>query len=129
MLDVPPDRLTLCAPAVRVTVASPGGSEKLTGRPLKADVRFAALTALPAESVSSEAVRVAVPLGPITCDGLAVAVSTKRGTAVIPVPEVVSQPVVFGPVLHPHQFSVRFAVPLPLLVSTPPVPVLPTNRS
>src|SRR6478672_9880213 len=129
MLATPPSMWMLCAPAVRVTVGSPGGSEKLIGRPLKAPARLAAETAPPAESVSSDAVRVEVPFGPITCAGLAVAVNTKRGAAVMFVPELVSQPVVFGPVLHPHQFSVTLALPLPLLVITPPVPVLPTNRS
>src|SRR4051794_30461529 len=105
MLATPLDRLTLCAPEVSVTVASPGGSEKLTGKPSNAGARFAALTAAPAEPVSSEPVRVAVPFGPITCDGLAVAPSTSRGAAVMPLPDVVSHPVVFGPVLQPHQSS------------------------
>src|SRR3954452_16191642 len=129
MLATPLARLALCAPAARVTVASPGGSEKLTGRPSNAGARVAARTAPPAESVSKEPVRVAVPFGPITCDGLAVAASTSRGAAVMPVPDVVSHPAVLGPVLQPHQFSVTSALPLPLLVITPPVPVLPVIRS
>src|SRR5690242_11168799 len=128
MLAVPLDRLTLCAPDEPPTVASPGGSEKLTGTPSKAGARLAAETALVAESASSEAVMVEVVLGCTTCAGLALAVSTSRGAAVIFVPEEVSQPAEFGPVLQPHQFSVTSALPLPLLVITPPVPVLPRNR-
>src|SRR3954447_16779424 len=128
MLAAPLLRSALCAPVELVTVASPGGSEKETGTPSKAGATLAALTAPPLESVSSEPVRVDVRLGPVTWAGLAVAESTSRGAAVMPVPEVVSQPDEFGPVLQPHQSCVASTLPVPLLVMMPPVPLLPTNR-
>src|SRR6185437_10932921 len=110
MLAVPLARLTLCAPGEPPTVASPGGSAKLIGRPSKAGTRLAAETAAAAESVSSEAVMVEVVLGCTTWAGLAVAVSTSRGETV-GLPDTLSQPAVPGPVLQPHQFSVAFTEP------------------
>src|SRR6476661_3286889 len=123
MLATPELRAAVCAPGVVVTVASPGGSANVTGSVSKA-ARLLPLIGAPSESVVSEAVMVAVPLGPITCEGLAVAVRTRRGVAVTPAPAV-SHPGVPGPVLQPHQFWVAFTVPV---VATVLAPVLPVMR-
>src|SRR6476661_1634972 len=113
-----------CDPAAVVTVASPGGSAKVTGRVSKA-LRFDPATVAPCESVSSEAVRVEVPSGPRTWDGLAVAASVRYDGACT-APLVVSHPVVPGPVLQPHQLSAASTDPV---VVTVPAPTLPVIRS
>src|SRR3954454_24572364 len=128
MLAMPLERFAVCAPALNVTVASPAGSENETGRPSKAAARLAGATALPAESVVSAAVSVAVPFGPTTWDGLAVAVTTKRGAAVTPA-VTDSRPAVPGPVLHPHPFSVASAEsPAGTETAEPVLAVLPVKR-
>src|SRR6185503_4413391 len=124
MPATPLARLTVCGPGVVLTVASPGGSAKLIGSPSKAGARSAADTGLPAESVSREAVMVALPFGPVTCAGLAAAASTSQG--VVPSGPV-SQPAVPGPVLQPHQFSAASGPP-PVPPVTARGPVFPTIR-
>ena len=77
------------------------------------------------ESFVKSAVTTSVAPGPIVA-GEAERVSTSQGLVfTVPVPVVVSLPVVFGPVLLPHQFSVASAVVV-VVLSTPTE--LPTMR-